>query len=411
MKKGQVLKSENMISEGQPNDIIRKLTGSDSSEAFYLSLGYIRSTSSDKQHELSNMIAALTANINLITIGSIIQKKEIAIIEMYLGLDLSMNQVDRINKSYPDIKLIHEMHGSDKRFKLCSIEIIGENPGQPLPAEGESNIYCFSKNLNSVIDEIIKKSSERNNDKIIAILKAVNDQADTFHRNNNGIFLSLNSNPHKKIRQEKLLTKRTIPPVSASRRQMAEEKYKSYPSRIRALSEADSQRLIHELEVHQIELEMQIHELELEQAKLEDSLTSYMEIYDFAPIGYLTLSQELEISKFNLLGANMLGKEHLHLLGSCFVNYVSNDSIPILDLFIKKVFASNVKEWCEVTILASNDLPKHVLLSGIAIEDEKKCLMSMTDITEINVVKKGLIVDKEELTYQNDKKQKHAGDI
>ena len=75
------------------------------------------------------------------------------------------------------------------------------------------------------------------------------------------------------------------------------------------LSEAETQKLIHELEVHQIELEIQNEELILAKKQAADNSEKYIELYDFAPSGYFTLTRKGEILQLNLLGAKMLGKE------------------------------------------------------------------------------------------------------
>ena len=70
----------------------------------------------------------------------------------------------------------------------------------------------------------------------------------------------------------------------------------------------DTLKLIHELEVHQIELEMQNEELIRAKEQAIIASEKYMELYDSAPTGYFTLSLEGEIIQVNLAGAAMLGK-------------------------------------------------------------------------------------------------------
>ena len=80
----------------------------------------------------------------------------------------------------------------------------------------------------------------------------------------------------------------------------------------------DMEKLVHELEVHQIELEMQNEELRKAQIETEESRTKYVEIYDFAPVGYFTLNSKGMIVEANLAGAAMLGIERSLLLRKPF---------------------------------------------------------------------------------------------
>lgn len=76
------------------------------------------------------------------------------------------------------------------------------------------------------------------------------------------------------------------------------------------LSEFEAMRLVHELEVHQIELELQNEELFLAKEKAAELATEkYTELYDFAPSAYFTLSRTGDILDLNLCGSQMLGKE------------------------------------------------------------------------------------------------------
>ena len=80
------------------------------------------------------------------------------------------------------------------------------------------------------------------------------------------------------------------------------------------LGEGDAQRLLLELQVHQIELEMQNEALRQAQEALEESRDQYFDLYEFAPVGYLTLSADGLIAQINLTGAKLLGRERDKLL-------------------------------------------------------------------------------------------------
>ena len=76
----------------------------------------------------------------------------------------------------------------------------------------------------------------------------------------------------------------------------------------------------------------------------------------------------------------MLGKERALCTGRMFGFYVSDDTKPVYNLWVTKIFKSGAKESCEVTLSASDNGPMIVHLSGIASEDGKQCFVSMFDI-------------------------------
>ena len=147
-------------------------------------------------------------------------------------------------------------------------------------------------------------------------------------------------------------------------------------------SKVQTQKLIHELEVHQIELELQNEELDHAKEQAEVASRKYTELYDFAPTGYFTLSKEGEIIELNLSGAKMLGKERSRLKNSMFGFFVSDDTKPIFNLFLRKVFTSKVKESCDVTLSTNKNTPIYVHLTGIVTEKGKLCLLTIVDITK-----------------------------
>ena len=103
------------------------------------------------------------------------------------------------------------------------------------------------------------------------------------------------------------------------------------------LKEADTIKLLHELQVHQIELEMQNEELRLARDKAESAYEKYITLYDFAFSGYFTISQDLKICELNLKGAAMLGMNRSELTGHNFNQFITPDTLPIINDFFHKL--------------------------------------------------------------------------
>src|SRR5262245_22831108 len=99
-----------------------------------------------------------------------------------------------------------------------------------------------------------------------------------------------------------------------SLRQRAEEMMQEDRSASENLSGQDAEALLEELRVHHIELELQNQELQEAQIALQFTRDRYLNLYDFAPVGYFTLSPENLIQEVNLTGAALLGIERKFLL-------------------------------------------------------------------------------------------------
>ena len=115
-------------------------------------------------------------------------------------------------------------------------------------------------------------------------------------------------------------------------------------------TEADTRRILHELEVHQIELEMQNAELQESRDKVETLLDTYTDLYDFAPVGYYSVDEQGLILEVNLTGAALLGVERSRLVTRRLLTFATPKSLTILQAFFKKVFASPEKQICVVSL-------------------------------------------------------------
>ena len=96
------------------------------------------------------------------------------------------------------------------------------------------------------------------------------------------------------------------------------------------------EELLHEFQVHQIELEMQNENLRQAYEAVAESRQEYFELYEFAPIGYLTLSQLGLIEKINLTGATLLGENRSQLLQRRFARYINTTDATRWHLFSLK---------------------------------------------------------------------------
>jgi len=167
-------------------------------------------------------------------------------------------------------------------------------------------------------------------------------------------------------------------------RKKAETKLKDKQIKVdNPVLEPDIKKLLHELQVHQIELEMQNEELRQAYETAEAALKKYTLMYDFAPIGYFTLDSDGNIHELNFTGADMLGDRRFSLVNSNFKLFVSDDSKPVFINFFSKVYTSNSKESCEVMLSYDGKPLCLVYMEGIVIDDDDhKCLLSVIDISD-----------------------------
>jgi signal transduction histidine kinase/ActR/RegA family two-component response regulator/PAS domain-containing protein len=166
-------------------------------------------------------------------------------------------------------------------------------------------------------------------------------------------------------------------------RQRAEERLrKEKPERDFPSHDEDQKRLLHELQVHQIELEMQNEELQRTRDEIQIALNGYTDLYDFAPIGYATLDRKGMIRKINLTGANLIGIERARLIRRPFSLFVQADMRRAFDVFLEKTFESKVRYSLEVILLNDGGQPLWVRIEAEVYEPEQECRAALFDITQ-----------------------------
>ena len=187
--------------------------------------------------------------------------------------------------------------------------------------------------------------------------------------------------------------KKSISPVaSVELRSLAEDRLKLNQQKISSLlpSPEETLRLVHELQVHQVELEMQQEELTRRRVELEDTLSKYKKLYDFAPVGYLSLGRDRKILKANLTASELLGVDRSVLTGMNFNKFVVPDDYRVLDDFIESMFSKRVPRNCELRILGEPFQPSKATpvlslrtfrLEAAMSDNEYACLLTLTDFT------------------------------
>jgi diguanylate cyclase (GGDEF)-like protein/PAS domain S-box-containing protein len=142
--------------------------------------------------------------------------------------------------------------------------------------------------------------------------------------------------------------------------------------------------LLHELEVHQIELEMQNDELRRTGERLEASRARLSDLYDLAPVGYLTLAADGRIRQANLTAAARLGVNRAELIGRPLTHFIFTDDQDVYYLHRKALVNTRRPQNCELRLLGTDEAPFWVHLDAVLADEAdgtQVCQATLTDIT------------------------------
>jgi PAS domain S-box-containing protein len=169
----------------------------------------------------------------------------------------------------------------------------------------------------------------------------------------------------------------------STRRKQAEKRLAQQPKPSK-MSEQTIASLIHELQIHQIELEIQNEQLLQAQAIIENSKKRYSDLYDFAPVGYLTVEKEGIIVEANLTAAGLLGIEKSNLVNKPFNHFVHPEDQDVFYMHLISLH-KNVSETCEIRLKNRREDFFHAELVSTPLVDDSgassKFLIAVLEIT------------------------------
>lgn len=168
-------------------------------------------------------------------------------------------------------------------------------------------------------------------------------------------------------------------------RQRAEKPLSKKSPRASKVEDKGFKKLVHELEVHQVELEMQNEELRKAQEVIEESRQKYSDLYDFAPIGYFTFSSKGEILEVNLTGASLLGIEREKLIRRPFAAFVEAEFQSHFRDYCRNMLSSGKPERCELKLIKKDGKPFYASLRSIVVRHDNSIRIrsAVSDISEL----------------------------
>ena len=182
---------------------------------------------------------------------------------------------------------------------------------------------------------------------------------------------------------------------SSQLRAEAEKKVARSADESATLKKQDMDKLVHELRVHQVELEMQNEELRGAQEQIAKSRNDYADLYDFSPVGYLTFNGDALITGVNLTGAALLGVERQKLLKRRFRQFVAQADADTWDRHFVSVLQQGEKQSCELLLRRNDGSTLHSRLDSIRVEMDHGTFEVRTGMSDITIQKQSVEALKE----------------
>jgi PAS domain S-box-containing protein len=173
-----------------------------------------------------------------------------------------------------------------------------------------------------------------------------------------------------------------------SLRQRAQEEARArhapVPDDLSNLSVDDARSLLHDLRVHRIELELQNDELRASQEQLEVARARYFDLYDLAPVGYVTIDEKGIVLEANLTAAGLLDATRSAIVKQPWVRFVFPDDQDVYLLHRRRLLASGAPAGCEVRLVKANGEPFWVRLEARIAAGEDRTPVLRTVLSDIS---------------------------
>lgn len=163
-------------------------------------------------------------------------------------------------------------------------------------------------------------------------------------------------------------------------RSRAEDRLHLTRTQIREMPQKDVEELVYELQVHQVELNMQNEELRRIQDELALSRQKYRDLYDFAPIGYLTLNREGQIIEANFYACMYLDVTRDRITGKKLNSFVDSASQDDFYTHFHRVFDTGGRQTADLRLVRDRVVQVN---TQVHIPEDGNCCMTMTDVTHM----------------------------
>jgi PAS domain S-box-containing protein len=200
------------------------------------------------------------------------------------------------------------------------------------------------------------------------------------------------------------MTARTAPQAAADKpedlRRRVEARLKSRIANLEQISPEEALNLLQELHIHQVELEMQNEQLRQTQAELETALTRYTDLYDFAPVAYLTLDERGWVLEANLTAARLLGTERSRLVQQSLAPFIRPEDIKQFRDHLVTVVQDRPVPPLELNLLGKDGAEVAVQLDSLLVPDaagHPQVRTSLIDLTDRRRAEESLAASYEKL--------------